>query len=181
MKAPLLAVLKGSPITRVMEMLQPHLTWDAEEPGSPDDLWDLETGKEYGIKVRTPYTLKWCGQEYELKEGWNDGVLWRPWVAFSPGQFLTQTHWDWALSVLERTGHDRLLGTCDVQLIKVVSEAEMIRLVASPLRGTFYQAERAVLLMDVPPDPPNTVLAEMIAHEAITKLGLMKEAKDEQG
>ncbi|MBU2118754.1 MAG: hypothetical protein KJ954_14295 [Alphaproteobacteria bacterium] len=98
-------------------------------------------------------------------DGWNL-ITWRPWVMFEGGTYLIQAHWDWAVSILERTGMDRLLGTCDVRLVKVLSKQGMINLVGQPLRGTFFQAWRALLFLDTIPDPPNTVFAEMIAHEA---------------
>ena len=165
MKVPLLAVIRNSSILVVADSTPPYRFWDTEVPGSPDDLWDLETERSYWVKSRSKFVLSWCGQDYPINEGWQM-ITWQPWVMFEGGTYLNQAHWDWAVSVLERTGHDRLLGTCDVRLVKVLSEQGMINLVGQPLRGTFYQGWRALLFKDVPPDPPNTVFAEMIAHEA---------------
>lgn len=148
--------LRTTPIRRIWDIAGRDV-WDRDAPEAINTLKELESGKSYWFLSDKPYTF----ELFVIHEGWSRVQWWE--IAFIGGRWVTTKDWEWIKEKLVRTELYPLLKYWNVQRIEV---RENISWAGPDALATIWQADRAILLKDMPWFPP-LALPATILHEGV--------------
>ena len=149
--------LRNTPVERVWTNEPPYLVWDKYAPSN--NLEELKEGETYHIKSSIKYILG----DIQLEPWWNK-VVWREPIEFVYGKYLKENWWDeYAKPLLFKLN---LYNWLIVNNIKKIEAMEIIPWISPSATATIWQAERKIVVKDIPWGPPVSTFPASLLHEA---------------